>query len=162
MSTLEVEVEAGGYDSWPETADHIRQVRKQVAVACSLLHARGMRHDASKLVEPELSGWNQLAPDNARPAYGSLEYIKALGRIAPTVEEHYAVNDHHPEHHKGGVSGMSALAIIEMVCDWKAAYERGAQRMSFGEGLVFNQERFGYGDDLARVIYRTAEELGFL
>lgn len=150
------------YDSRGDTIRHIREVQLQMRGAVTLLHQRAARHDESKLVEPELSGWNQLTPDEDRPAYGSIEYIEALGRIAPTIEAHYAANDHHPEHHTGGVSSMSALAIIEMVCDWKAASQRGMQTMAFRDSLVFNQERFDYGDELALVIYRTAEELGFL
>ena len=61
------------------------------------------------------------------------------------------------------------MALIEMLCDWRAASERVKQRTddpekmkSYGSGLAYNQERFGYSDELAEILLNTARELGML
>jgi hypothetical protein len=64
---------------------------------------------------------------------------------------------------------MSLMALIEMLCDWRAASERTKQRTddpekvkTFASGLEFNQRRFGYSDELAAILMNTARELGML
>ncbi len=153
------------FDSRPETHDHIAKVAKNIDRAVIQLFARADSHDASKLVEPELSGWDSCVGKLATLEYGTEEYADALVELAPTLEHHYAANDHHPDHYPNDdVSGMSALALIEMVCDWKAASERTKQveGVSFLDNLGVNQVRFGYSDDVARIILNTARELGFV
>ena len=154
------------YDSRPETQAHIERVRDFLTKAMHNLNARWRRHDLSKLTEPELAAFDIATPKLAALEYGSEEYKQSLHDLGPALEHHFAHNDHHPEHYHNGVRGMSLMALIEMLCDWRAASERVKQRTddpkklaTFETGLMYNQERFGYSDELAEILVNTAREL---
>lgn len=164
------------YDSRPETQEHIDKVRANIALAISNLQGRAVDHDASKLVSPEVEAFDVATPKLQYLEYASDEYKQSLVDLGPALEHHFAENDHHPEHWENGVAGMSTLAITEMVCDWKAASERTrkptpapegraaapAYDSDFDRSLTLNQERWGYGDEIASIIRNTAIELGFI
>lgn len=154
------------YDSRPETQAHIDRVRHFIHEARANLEERAYRHDASKLVSPEVEAFDIATPKLANLVYGSPEYKQSTDDLGPALEHHYAVNDHHPQHFENGVRGMSLMALIEMLCDWRAASERGKQRTddpekvaTFESGLAYQQERFGYSDELAEILRNTAREL---
>ncbi len=155
------------YDSRPETQAHIDRVRDFMQEARINLAMRMWKHDASKLVEPELSAFDIATPKLAELEYGSEEYKQSLKDLGPALEHHFVENDHHPEHFENGVNGTSLLALIEMVCDWRAASERVKQRTddpekmkTFESGLDFNFVRFGIEPQLAAIIKNTVCELG--
>lgn len=148
------------YDSTADTKEHIGKVQELVKIVTSELTVRAVRHDMSKLVEPEKSGFDMLTLKLSSLVYGSDEYKAALEEGKPTIAHHYAVNTHHPEHYENGIAGMSLLDIIEMVCDWKAASERTKQG-SIAQSLIHNKERFGISDQLAAIIENTVRELGW-
>jgi hypothetical protein len=154
------------YDSRPETQAHIDRVRHFLQRAEHNLRQREERHDASKLVEPELSAFDIATPKLAHLEYGSEEYKQSLRDLGPALQHHFSENDHHPEHYTDGVRGMSLMALIEMLCDWRAASERAKQRTDdptrvkdFESGLKFNKERFGISDDLFQIMLNTVREL---
>jgi hypothetical protein len=155
------------YDSRPETQQHINRVRWFVNLATDNLSNRADQHDASKLVSPEVEAFDIATPKLAGLEYGSEEYKQSLRDLGPALEHHFASNDHHPEHFENGVRGMSLMALIEMLCDWRAASERVKQRTdnpekikTFESGLAFNKERFGISDDLYEILLNTSRELG--
>lgn len=148
------------YDSRPDTRQHIARVQWFIEAAIFNLRTRAVQHDRSKLQEPELEGWDIGTPKLASLTYGTDEYRESLRELKPTIEHHYAHNDHHPEYHEDGVAGMSLTSLIEMLCDWRAASERTAQTKSFAEGLDHNFERFGIEPQLASIIRNTVQELG--
>lgn len=158
------------YDSAPETQKHIDRVGDFLSAATLNLVRRASKHDQSKLEEPEKEAFDRMTPILATLTYGTEEYKASVRELGPALQHHFAANDHHPEHYPGGVPEMSAMAIIEMVCDWRAASERTKQRSdgdeylkrSFAEGLDYNQKRFGYGDEVASIIRATARELGLI
>ena len=157
------------FDSRPETRAHISRVGDFLTAAINNLRDRQACHDDSKLVEPELSAFNVATPKLAELEYGSEEYKQSLRDLGPALQHHFQHNDHHPEHYENGVQGMSLLALVEMLCDWRAASERMKQRTddpekvkTFAAGLAYNQERFGYSDELAGILLNTARELGML
>lgn len=163
-----------GYDSRPDTWDHIVKVRDYLDVAIANLLRRAQGHDRSKLVEPELSAFNVATPKLASLTYGTDEYKRSLADLGTALEHHYAVNSHHPEHYERGIAGMSLLDLLEMLVDWKAASERMRKPMPAAPGrpeaplydndflrsIALNQERFGYGDELRAILENTARELG--
>lgn len=165
-----------GYDSRPDTWEHIDKVRGYLEAAVRNLLARSDRHDKSKLVEPELAAFDIATPKLAALEYGSDEYKQSLADLAEALEHHYAVNSHHPEHYDNGIAGMSLLDLVEMLVDWKAASERHRKPMpaapgrpeapqydnDFRRSIALNQERFGYGDELRSILENTARELGFI
>lgn len=147
------------YDSRPETLEHIERVRTLLARAVGNLVRRAMRHDESKLEEPELSAFNKFTPKLRDTEYGSEEYQGWLREMGAALDHHYAANDHHPEHWEHGISTMSLLALVEMLCDWKAAGERHADGGDLRRSIELNQERFGYSDELKSILLATAGEL---
>lgn len=146
--------------SIPDTLDHIRKVCARIDEVGANLIARGIVHDASKLMEPELSGYDVLTFKLSELVYGNDEYRAALREAKPIIEHHYAHNSHHPEHWPNGIADMSLLDIVEMLCDWKAASERTKQG-SIAQSLTHNKQRFGIDDQLAAILENTVKELGW-
>lgn len=148
-----------------ETKRHIRQVQELLAQASDNLGRRRLRHDSSKLEEPEISGFMAMAEELklSETDYGSPEYRENLRKYKDsTIASHYAANDHHPEHTVAGIAGMSLLSLIEMLCDWKAATTRMKGGGDLRQSILLNRERFGYDDTLASVLLNTADELGMI
>ena len=56
---------------------------------------------------------------------------------------------------------MSLLDLLEMICDWKAATARHNDG-DILKSIEINQKRFGYDDNLKKILLNTAKELGFL
>jgi hypothetical protein len=126
-----------------------------------MLIRRAHDHDASKLVEPELSVFNEYTPKLADSTYGSDEYKTFLGGMGEGLRHHYAANDHHPEHHVDGIAAMNLVELIEMLADWKAATLRHADG-NLARSIEQNAERFEYGDEIKRLLLNTAESMGWL
>lgn len=147
-------------DSRTDTEQHIRKVQARIGVIIHELRVRAEQHDASKLEEPEKSGFDVLSEQLGTLVYGSDEYRAALEAGKPTIAHHYAHNSHHPEHYKLGIAGMSLLDIVEMLADWKAASERTRQG-SIAQSLAHNRDRFGIDDQLASILENTVRELGW-
>jgi hypothetical protein len=149
-----------GVDSTQDTKDHINKVQTRIAEFQAALDERASLHDRSKLIETEKSGYDVLTAKLAELTYGSDAYRAALAEAKPTIDHHYQMNTHHPEHWPNGVNDMSLLDIVEMLCDWKASSERTKQG-SIAASLVHNKERFGLSDQFAQIIENTVRELGW-
>ena len=146
------------YDSRIDTYTHITHVRKLLDDAIINLLIRATKHDDSKLVEPERSAFDIYTPKLQECTYGSNEYRKYLKEMSLSVEHHYKENNHHPEHFKNGISDMSLLDLLEMICDWGAAVKRH-KNGDLRRSIHMNQERFGYSDELLSILENTAVEL---
>src|SRR4051812_3713448 len=88
-----------------ETHEHIQEVQHRLQHVIANLVDRRNAHDASKLEEPEASGFLAMT-DDARLndlTYGSEEYAAVLREHTSTIQHHYANNDHHPEHFVDGI-----------------------------------------------------------
>jgi hypothetical protein len=149
------------YDSRPDTYEHIAEVRARLLDVAKDLIDRAHRHDASKLVEPELSTFDEFTPKLRDSTYGSDEYKSFLAGMGEGLKHHYASNDHHPEHHPGGVRDMDLVQMIEMLADWKAATLRHADG-DLGRSITQNAKRFDYGDEVTRLLWLTADRMGWL
>lgn len=147
------------YDSTADTKAHINRVQVHIAHMQANLDERSNLHDRSKLQEPEKSVFDEYTPKLKDSTYGSEEYKSFLAGMKPALDHHYAVNDHHPD--VRGIEGMSLLALVEMMADWKAATERHADG-SLAKSLEINRVRFGISDQLYAVLVNTARELGWL
>jgi hypothetical protein len=148
-----------GYDSRPDTWEHITRVRWLLDEAIHSLQRRADEHDKSKLNPPERELFDEYTPKLRDTTYGSDEYKSYLTGMGEALKHHYAHNSHHPEHYEDGIAGMSLLDLVEMLCDWKAATERHADG-DLGRSIEQNQERFGYSDELRSILENTARELG--
>ena len=142
-----------------ETRVH-REVVDQLLrkVARELLH-RGLMHDASKLEEPELSGFAKYLPLMKSVAFGSPEYELFRAKLGPSLAQHYKVNSHHPEHDRAnGVMGMTLIDLTEMLCDWSASSKRNANG-SIEKSLQICKDRFKISDELAQILWNTVLSL---
>lgn len=142
------------YDSRPDTHEHIRTVQRFVLGCVNDLIHRARVHDDSKLKDPELATFNEYTPKLAGSTYGSDEYKSFLAGMKPALDHHYAANSHHPEHYEDGFLGMNLLDVVEMLCDWKAATMRHADG-NLRRSIEINQERFGYDDQVKRLLLNT-------
>lgn len=149
-------------DSTQDTLEHINKVQERIRQVVASLRHRSLVHDASKLKEPEKSGYDLLGHRLHSVTYGTPEYYAVMNdpQITGAIQHHVENNSHHPEAHEGGVSGMSLLDVMEMACDWKAASARGGG-VSFTDGLEINCKRFGIDDQLASILENTVRELGW-
>ena len=146
-----------------ETREHIGLVRYWMSAAVINLRERATKHDKSKLEDPEMRGFMAMHNDRKLQSmtYGTPEYMAQLAKHDPTVQHHYAANDHHPEHSPGGTLDMSLLSMLEMLCDWKAS----TARMKDGDlfrSIEINAERFGYSEEITHLLLNTARELDML
>jgi hypothetical protein len=156
------EAELAAYDSRPDTRAHIARVQELLKQVRVELAERAVRHDKSKLVEPELSAFDHATPLLAAAKYGTPEYDEAKAALGPALEAHYRANDHHPEHFPRGIEDMDLIQLIEMLADWKAAGERHEDGGDLHRSIIVNQERFGYDQVMATRLYWTARRLGWI
>jgi hypothetical protein len=149
------------YDSTADTREHIAKVSAYLSdAACNLL-VRGKVHDASKLQEPEKTGYDTIAVRLKGLTYGSEEYRASLRELKPTITHHYEANSHHPEHYSNGIEGMSLFDVVEMFVDWKAAGERHTDSTIL-KSIEINRERFKLSPQLEAILVNTARELGWV
>lgn len=144
------------YDSRSDTLNHIRRVAALLEEAAIELRMRGLRHDQSKLVEPEKSAFDSAVPKLKDLKYGTPEYKAALAELGPALQHHYANNSHHPEHFECGVSGMTLFDVLEMLVDWKAASERMKNGGDIAESIRINSSRFTLDPQLVSILTNTA------
>jgi hypothetical protein len=146
------------FDSRPDTYQHIQQVQRLLGKVVRDFMQRAAAHDQSKLVSPEVEAFDEFTPKLAGSTYGSEEYKGFLAAMKPALDHHYANNSHHPEHWPGGVQDMSLLDVLEMLVDWKAATMRHANG-DIRKSIEINQQRFGFSDELKRLMLNTLELL---
>lgn len=141
-----------------ETYKHIHTVREYLFRVIRNFCDRAQVHDQSKLETPEREAFEEYTPKLRATTYGSEEYERYRKEMGKALDHHYANNSHHPEHYPEGVRGMSLLDLLEMLCDWKAATLRHADG-DILRSIEINQQRFGYSDELKRILLNTCREL---
>jgi hypothetical protein len=148
------------HDSAPDTLKHISRVQHYLDEIAHQLFHRGSIHDKSKLEEPEKSVFDEYTNKLKHTDYDSPEYKGFLEAMAPALKHHYSVNSHHPEHYSNGVSGMSLMDVVEMLCDWKAATER-TKNGDIRKSIEINAERFGLSEQVKSILLNTVYDLGW-
>lgn len=115
------------------------------------LERRSLEHDVSKLAPDEFDGFTRINRVARENPYGSEEYRAGLRHEKPTIELHYSRNSHHPEHHKLPswaephmlqAETMGFLDLIEMVCDWRAAFKAYGSRGTWEENMEHQRKRY--------------------
>lgn len=154
-------METPPYDSTQDTLDHIQEVRNNLDMVSLNLCLRGIAHDRSKLEHPEKPIFDRVNARLKDLTYGTPAYEASLTELGPALSHHYAHNSHHPQHFAGGISDMSLLDIVEMLCDWKAATARHSDG-DMAKSLEINRERFNISDELYAIMHKTAVELKFI
>ncbi|MFW6247029.1 MAG: DUF5662 family protein [bacterium] len=176
------------YDSTISTLEHIERVAYYLQKAISELYFRKFNHDDSKLREPEKSIFDIYTPKLEKTTYGSKEYNQNLAEMKKALEHHYSNNRHHPEHFSNqfclsckkdignkytnhcpfcdsdqikreiDFAKMNLIDILEMLCDWIAASERHSDGDIF-KSIEINQERFGYDNQIKKILENTVRDL---
>lgn len=144
-----------------ETTKHKLWVLWYIIKACMTLLRRGLLHDLSKYSRVEAFGFASVLPRLKDATYGSDEYKQLLDELEPVLSHHYHSNRHHPEHFGGTLSGMTAIDIIEMVCDWKAATKRHVDG-NMMKSLGINNKRFGMSSMELYELHVLVNEVGLL
>ena len=90
-------------DSQRDTKEHIKKVRDNLFIIRHRLERRANIHDASKLEEPELSGYEGLSQALKGLTYGTPEHRAAFAPYKEIIQHHYANNSHHPEYWPNGI-----------------------------------------------------------
>lgn len=132
---------------------HISRVRRHIDTFIQLLIRRAENHDKSKLEEPELSWWKEMDKEPRYP-YGSEEYKQKIKRWNKVFKHHYKYNRHHPEHYEYGVSEMTLIDIVEMMCDWLGYKDT----TTVTEALKVCDEqmaRYDISEELRQIIFNT-------
>lgn len=132
---------------------HISRVRKHINTFVQLLLKRAINHDKSKLEEPEISWWKEMDKEPRYP-YGSEEYKQKIKRWDKVFKHHYKYNRHHPEHYDYGVSEMTLVDIVEMMCDWLGYKDT----ITISEALKVCDEqmrRYNIPDGIRQIIFNT-------
>jgi hypothetical protein len=143
-----------------DTLTHIAKVEGYLALCADWLRQRAAIHDASKLQEPELSGYAGLSDALNGLAYGTPEHSAAFRPFKEIIQHHYQHNRHHPEYHPNGINDMTLLDVLEMLCDWKAASERS--HGDFMESIRISSERFNIDSQLSLILVNTARDFGWI
>lgn len=146
------------YDSTEYIEKHRRNVRYYMDEMMSNLTERMCDHDKSKLQPPEKEMFDKSIPQLKELEYGTPEYKQALEDMGPGLAHHYENNSHHPEHFDNGIWGMSLLDLVEMFCDWRAAFVQNSGK-DFVESIDRAQDRFGISDQLCKIFLNTLEEM---
>lgn len=141
-----------------ETQKHIENVRKFIRFITDRLTQRGVDHDASKMVSPEVELFAQHTKQLSMTTYDSEEYKQHLEALKPALEHHYATNRHHPEHFANGVDDMTLVDLVEMFCDWKASTLRHNDG-NLLKSIEINAERFKIDGQLKQILINTAKSL---
>lgn len=132
---------------------HISRVRRHINTFIQLLIRRAEKHDKSKLEEPELSWWKEMDKEPRYP-YGSEEYKQKIKRWNKVFKHHYQYNRHHPEHYEYGISEMTLIDIVEMMCDWLGYKDT----TTVTEALKVCDEqmaRYDISEELRQIIFNT-------
>lgn len=138
-----------------ETQKHIENVRKLLRLITDKLTQRGVDHDASKMVDPEVELFAKYTKILSSLTYDSEEYKNSLEGLKPALDHHYAVNRHHPEHFASGVNDMTLVDVVEMLCDWKASTLR-TNDGNLLKSIEANAERFQIDGQLKQILLNTA------
>lgn len=141
-------------DCVKDTRKHIREVQNNLTIIIAELLERLKAHDDSKFSDIELETYTRVTPRLKNLEYGSQEYKDNIADLGAAVQHHYQNNRHHPEYCGGDYKNMDLVDLVEMLMDWLAATKRHTTGNIY-KSIKVNQERFGYGDDLAQIFNNT-------
>jgi len=142
-----------------ETKKHIGNVYDFINKFRAELLNRAIKHDKSKLEDPEVSIFEEFTPKLKNSTYNSNEYKGFLKDMKPALDHHYSKNSHHPEHYKNGIDGMNLVDIIELYCDWAAASMRHSDG-DLKKSIQINKKRFDMSDQLTKIFENSMTLLG--
>lgn len=148
------------YDSKKDTLEHKRRVAQLMLEFTAKITHRAVKHDNSKLEDPEKEYFDIYTPQLEKLTYGSDDYKESLKNLQVALNHHYKHNSHHPEFYENGIDGMSLFDIVELFVDWKAATERHEDG-DIEKSIEINKKRFNMSDQLCNIFKNTVKEMGW-
>ena len=146
------------FDFLTDTLIHISEVQEELEKFCHELKVRGIKHDRSKLQEPEFSIFVSTREQFKKANYGTPEYAAVAEIASSAVDHHYKNNRHHTKYHPDGVYSMNLIDIIELICDWKVASRRSPDK-TFEDSLEECFKRYNIVGQLKKVVLNTLRDL---
>lgn len=144
---------------YERSVNHIACVRVYLMQAVYNLQNRLLRHDESKLIEPERSAYEGLDERLEGLDYGTEAYRQGIKEhLGSALKHHYAHNSHHPEHYPNGVMDMSLLDLLEMLADLRAVCDDKGKPVV---DLETNKRIHNISDDIYVILLNTLKELGW-
>ena len=143
------------------TQEHINRVASLIDEFVAQLEDRADNHDESKFLPIEAGPLQEMQDliDKEGPApYGTEEYRRRTALLGPMLEHHYKNNRHHPEHFPNGMKGMTLVDVVEMLCDWKAASERGGESRI---NLSYSAQKYGIDPMMLSILQNTCNDFGW-
>ncbi|MEM2159404.1 MAG: DUF5662 family protein [Candidatus Nitrosotenuis sp.] len=141
-----------------DISKHIFRVQIYMYRVIRDLMKRMAAHDRTKLCTDEIHGYAKIQQEMGQIEYGSDEYFKNLEILRETLNAHYRMNRHHPEHYNEGIDGMNLIDLMEMICDWVASSELSKDGNPF-RSLEFQRDRFKIDDQLYKILENTIKVL---
>ena len=139
---------------------HIKYVQQNMQLIIDKLTKRAIEHDESKYFPDEVEDhfFSPSRPKGA--AYDSDEYREWQETMKnyPGTVLHKTRNDHHPEHY-ADINDMPLIALIEMVCDWKAAHQIQNSEGDWKDSIEINNSKYGFNCHQLWVIRQVAQLL---
>lgn len=89
-----------------------------------------------------------------RYPYGSEEYKQKIKKWDKVFKHHYKYNRHHPEHYEYGVSEMTLIDIVEMMCDW-LGYKDTTTVTEALKVCDDQMARYDISEELRQIIFNT-------
>ena len=89
-----------------------------------------------------------------RYPYGSKEYKQKIKKWDKVFKHHYKYNRHHPEHYEYGVSEMTLIDIVEMMCDW-LGYKDTTTVTEALKVCDDQMARYDISEELRQIIFNT-------
>lgn len=133
-----------------DTREHIMNVQRLLSSVITDFVERSVKHDASKLVNPELETFTRVTDRLNGLTYGSDEYKACLKDMGPALKHHYANNSHHPEYWDPIPSGEKvyeyhcescANIYILLLSDQSECIYCGQEVMNITERTFFTESR---------------------
>ncbi len=140
---------------------HKSQVSYLLGEIIRQLEKRADIHDDSKYLSDEFQGFCLLdiGQKHQKKEYGSSDYEDGIANI-DAVKLHLSRNSHHPEYHSNGLSDMSFIDILEMLCDWEVARQERDAEKDIEKTWIVRQERFRLSDFEVYFLRTIWEKLG--
>lgn len=146
-----------------DTRKHQQIVAERLIAVAKKLLDRAVKHDASKLKEPERGAYigPVFALNTEEVPYGSERYKELTKQMGAGWKHHEAVNDHHIGFHlpysvqtlNDPILCLDMFVLIEMCCDWIAAASRRGNEPVLA--LKAMAEKYPIDEQLQQVIRNT-------
>ena len=146
-----------------DTRKHQQLVAERLIFFVQKLLTRAMKHDASKLENPERSHYIEpvYALNTGEVPYGSDRYKELTKQMGVGWDHHKTHNDHHIEFFvpysvqtlNDPFRALDLFSLVEMLADWIAASKRRDNNPQ--DALKFLKEKHPMDEQLEAIIRNT-------